>query len=444
MFRKDLLSVDPFPYKASDVFIMNHFQYRNSELFCEDTAVADIAKEVGTPFYLYSRATLDRHFRAFDAGFEGLEHITCFAVKSCSNIAILSLFGKLGGGADIVSGGELFRALQAGIDPRKIIYSGVGKTEKELRYGLESEILLFNVESKQELQRLNRVAADMGVKAPVSFRVNPDVDPKTHAYISTGLAKNKFGIPIQEAGELYVQASEMEHVEVKGVSCHIGSQLTLIAPFIEALRKIKTFVGRLSEKGIAIQYIDLGGGVGIIYDDEKPPHPQEYAEAIREELSDLEATLIFEPGRVIAGNAGILVTEVQYTKTNRGGAKEKHFVVVDAGMNDLTRPSLYGAFHAIQPVIETGAASRVVDVVGPICETGDFLAKDRDFAAVQQGNLLAVMSAGAYGFTMASNYNSRPRVAEVMVDGDQFEVIRERESVESLIRGEKIPGFLEK
>jgi diaminopimelate decarboxylase len=423
---------------------MNHFQYKNGEFFCEDVPVAQIAKEVGTPFYLYSKATLTRHFLAFDSGFEDIDHITCFAVKSCSNIAILSLFGGLGGGADIVSGGELFRALQAGVDPQRIIYSGVGKTEEELRYGLQSNILLFNVESEQELHRLNRVAKDLGVKAPVSFRVNPDVDPKTHAYISTGLAKNKFGIPINEALDLYVQAEEMAHVDVKGVSCHIGSQLTLISPFIEALRKIKDFVGRLAEKGINIHYIDLGGGVGIIYDDEKPPHPKEYAKAIKEELSGLQATLIFEPGRVIAGNAGIMVTEVQYTKTNRGGEKEKHFVVVDAGMNDLTRPSLYGAFHAIQPIKEKDAALQVVDIVGPICETGDFLAKDREFPQVEQGDLLAVLSAGAYGFTMASNYNSRPRIAEVMVSGDQFGIIRKRESMESLIQGESVPEFLEK
>ena len=284
----------------------------------------------------------------------------------------------------------------------------------------------------------------MGVKAPVAFRVNPDVDPKTHAYISTGLAKNKFGIPINEALDLYVQAEEMANIEVKGVSCHIGSQLTLISPFVETLRKLKDFVGRLNEKGISIQYIDLGGGVGIVYDDEEPPHPKEYAQAIKDELSGLDVTLIFEPGRVIVGNAGIMVTEVQYTKTNRGGEKEKHFVVVDAGMNDLTRPSLYGAYHAIQPVKEDDDTSRVVDIVGPICETSDFLAKDREFPHVEQGDLLAVMSAGAYGFTMASNYNSRPRVAEVMVADDQFEIIRQRESMEQLIQGESIPEFLEK
>ena len=422
---------------------MNHFEYKEGELFCEDVSVTQIAQEVGTPFYLYSKATLIRHFHAFDSGFEGVDHLTCFAVKSCSNIAVLSLFGNLGGGADIVSGGELFRALKAGIDPKRIIYSGVGKTEEELRYGIKSGILLFNVESEQELHRLNKVAGDMGVKAPVAFRVNPDVDAKTHAYISTGLAKNKFGIPIDEALDLYIQAAELEGVEVKGVSCHIGSQLTLISPFVETLRKLKAFVGRLTDNGISIDYLDLGGGVGITYDDEEPPHPKEYAKAIKEELADLPVTLILEPGRVIVGNAGIMVTEVQYTKTNRGGEKEKNFVVVDAGMNDLTRPSLYGAFHAIQPVSQKNVATQVVDIVGPICETGDFLAKDREFPKVEQGDLLAVMSAGAYGFTMASTYNSRPRGAEVLVSGDRFAVIRTRETMESLIQGESIPEFLE-
>ena len=423
---------------------MNHFQYKNGELFCEDISVSAIAKEVGTPFYLYSKATLTRHFKAFDSSFADVDHLTCFAVKSCSNIAVLSLFGSLGGGADIVSGGELFRAIRAGIDPKRIIYSGVGKSVEELRYGLKSGILLFNVESEQELHRLNSVAAEMGVTAPVSFRVNPDVDPKTHAYISTGLSKNKFGIPINESLDLYIQADDMANIEVKGVSCHIGSQLTLISPFVETLRKVKGFVGRLEEKGISIQYIDLGGGLGIVYDDEEPPHPQEYAEAIKEEMSGLEATLILEPGRVIVGNAGIMVTEVQYTKTNRGGDKEKHFIVVDAGMNDLSRPSYYGAYHAIQPIKEDKDVFQVVDIVGPVCETGDFLAKDMEFPRVEQGDLVAVLSAGAYGFTMASNYNSRPRVAEVMVAGDQFEIIRQRESIEQLIQGESIPEFVEK
>ena len=422
---------------------MNHFVSKNGELFCEQVAVADIAKEVGTPFYLYSKATLSRHFQAFDSAFAGIDHLTCFAVKACSNIAILNLFAGLGGGADIVSGGELYRALTAGVDSKRIIYSGVGKTEQELRYALESGILLFNVESAQELERLQQVAASIGVVAPVSFRVNPDVDPKTHAYISTGLAKNKFGIPIDDALDLYVQAMAMENIAVKGVSCHIGSQLTLISPFIESLRKVKGLVERLAAKGIGIEFIDLGGGVGIIYDEEQPPHPQEYAAAIKEELQGVRATLILEPGRVIVGNAAILVTEVQYTKSNRGIDQVKKFVVVDAAMNDLARPSLYGAYHAIAPVREKGAKREVVDIVGPICETGDFLAKDRELPQVEQGDLLAVMSAGAYGFSMSSNYNSRPRVAEVLVDGEKYVVIRQRETLASLVLGETIPGGAE-
>ena len=422
---------------------MNHFVSKDGALFCEEVAVADIAREVGTPFYLYSKATLTRHFQAFDSAFAGIDHLTCFAVKACSNIAILNLFASLGGGADIVSGGELYRALKAGVDPKRIIYSGVGKTEQELRYALESGILLFNVESAQELERLQQVAASIGVQAPVSFRVNPDVDPKTHAYISTGLAKNKFGIPIAEVPDLYVRAMAMENIAVKGVSCHIGSQLTLISPFIESLRKVKGLVERLAAKGISIEFIDLGGGVGITYDEEQPPHPQEYAAAIMKELQGVHATLILEPGRVIVGNAAILVTEVQYTKSNRGVDQVKNFVVVDAAMNDLARPSLYGAYHAIVPVREKGAEREVVDIVGPICETGDFLAKDRELPRVEQGDLLAVMSAGAYGFSMSSNFNSRPRVAEVLVDGSNYGIIRQRETMASLVQGETIPGGAE-
>lgn len=422
---------------------MNHFLSKNGELFCEQVAVADIAREVGTPFYLYSQATLTRHFQAFDSAFAGIDHLTCFAVKACSNIGILNLFAGLGGGADIVSGGELYRALKAGVDPKRIIYSGVGKTEQELRYALESGILLFNVESGQELERLQRIAAGMGVQAPVSFRVNPDVDPQTHAYISTGLAKNKFGIPIDQALDLYVRAKGMENIEVRGVSCHIGSQLTLISPFIESLHKVKGFVERLAALGIGIDFIDLGGGVGITYEAEEPPHPRDYAEAIMKELQGFTAKLILEPGRVIVGNAAILVTEVQYTKSNLGTDQVKKFVVVDAAMNDLARPSLYGAYHGIVPVHEKGAEVEVVDIVGPICETGDFLARDREMPRVEQGDLLAVMSTGAYGFSMSSNYNSRPRVAEVLVDGSHYVLIRRRETFESLVAGETIPGGVE-
>ncbi|OKY76995.1 MAG: diaminopimelate decarboxylase [Desulfobulbaceae bacterium DB1] len=413
---------------------MNHFHYRDNALFCEEVAVADIAARVGTPFYLYSAETLTRHFNAFDGAFS-VPHITCFAVKSCSNIAILNLFAKLGGGADIVSGGELFRALKAGIDPGRIVYSGVGKTEEEMRLALSSGILMLNVESHQELEALQQVAASMGVTAQVSFRVNPDVDPKTHAYISTGLAKNKFGIPINDALDSYLAAREMANIRIVGVSCHIGSQLTDVSPFVESLVKVRGFVGRLREAGIGISYLDLGGGVGIRYNEEAPPLPAAYAEALEREMGGLDCTLILEPGRVLVGNAGILVTKVLYTK--QGGKK---FVIVDAGMNDLARPSLYDAYHAIQPVVRRGEAKEVVDVVGPICETGDFLARGKAIAVAESGDLLAVMSAGAYGFSMSSNYNSRPRVAEVLVKGDTFHVIRKRESYESLIEGETIPA----
>ncbi len=419
---------------------MNHFTYKNGILHCEDKPVQDIAKEVGTPFYLYSTATLQRHFDAFDSGFTGMKHQTCFAVKACSNLSILNIFAKMGGGADIVSGGELFRAMKAGIDPQKIIYSGVGKTRTEIREALEADILMFNVESPQELDRIQEIAAEMKITARIAFRINPDVDPKTHAYISTGLAKNKFGIPVNEALQEYLRAKEMKNIEIVGVSCHIGSQLTQIEPFIEALRKVKKFVVGLEQEGIGIQYLDLGGGVGIVYDDEQPPHPMDYAAAIRTELGDVDCTLILEPGRVITGNAGILVTEVQYTKVNTGGEKDKRFLITDAGMNDLARPSLYKAFHEILPVREPAedAAKHQVDVVGPICETGDFMAKDRMMPDVQPGELLAVMSCGAYGFSMASTYNSRPKVAEILVDGDQFRVIRQRENYEDLVRGEDL------
>lgn len=418
---------------------MHHFEYKNGELCCEDVRIADIAAKVGTPFYLYSKATFERHFDAFDSGFANIPHLTCFAVKACANIAILNLFAAKGGGADIVSGGELFRAMKAGIDPGRIIYSGVGKTDAEIWQALQAGILMFNVESPQELDRINEVATALDMVAPVSFRINPDVDPQTHAYISTGLAKNKFGVPVDEALAEYLRAKNMQHVAIKGVSCHIGSQLTLVSPFIEALAKVKNFVKRLSDEGISIEYLDLGGGVGITYDDETPPHPHEYAKAIQEEISDMGVTLILEPGRVIAGNGGILVTQVQYTKVNSGGEKPKNFVIVDAAMNDLTRPTLYGAFHDIIPVTKGGDDKQVVDVVGPICETGDFMARDRELPLVGQGDLLAIMSSGAYGFTMASNYNSRPRAAEVLVDGDRVHVIRRRESYDDLIAGESIP-----
>ena len=416
---------------------MNHFEYRDQTLYCEGVPVPLIAASVGTPFYLYSAATLTRHFQAMDQAFADTPHVTCFAAKSCSNIAILNLFGRLGGGADIVSGGELFRALTAGIEPKKIVYSGVGKTPEEMRYALKSGILMFNVESLQELVTLQAVAADLNLVAPVALRINPDVDPKTHAYISTGLAKNKFGLPLDQAADVYAEAHAMTHIDVVGVSCHIGSQLTTVAPFVESINKVIAFVKRLSANRITIKYLDMGGGLGINYDQEEPPLPTEYAAALKEALRELPGcTLIIEPGRVIVGNAGILVTKVLYTKS---GAK--NFIIVDAGMNDLARPSLYGAYHRIQPVEEKGQEKVVADLVGPICETGDFLAKERMLPVCESNDLLAVMSAGAYGFSMSSNYNSRPRVAEVLVRGDEFQVIRKRETFAALIQGESIPEW---
>jgi len=417
---------------------MHHFQYRNNELCCEDVPVSRIAKDLGTPFYLYSYATLRQHFRAFDDAFSDVPHLTCFAMKSNSNLAILKLFAHEGGGVDIVSGGELYRALKAGIDPKKIVYSGVGKTSEDMEYALQSRILMFNVESSQEILLLNEIAGRMGKKAGISIRVNPDIDPQTHPYISTGLRENKFGIDIRKALEEYMRVSGMKNLTVSGVSCHIGSQLTRLSPFVDALKKLKELMGKLKEIGMDVSYLDLGGGLGITYDQEEPPHPREYAKAIQDELDIRDITVILEPGRVIVGNAGILVTRVLYTKTT----PEKSFIIVDAAMNDLIRPSLYGSFHGIEPVRATGHKKIKADVVGPICESSDFLAKDREMDSFETGDLLAVMSAGAYGFSMSSNYNSRPRIAEVMGKGDVYHVIRTRETYEDLVRGETIPDFM--
>ncbi len=418
---------------------MHHFQYKNKVLYGEEVPVAAIAEEVGTPFYLYSHATLTQHFKAFDGAFNGMKHLTCFSMKSNSNMAILRLFARMGGGVDIVSGGELYRALRGGVDPSKIVYSGVGKGASDLEYALESGILMFNAESAQEIQKLNEIAQRMGKRARIAIRVNPDVDPKTHPYISTGLKENKFGIDIAEALDQYAVAARLDGLDVSGVSCHIGSQLTQVSPFVDALRKLKELIERLREIGIAIEYLDLGGGLGITYDKEDPPHPREYAREVRRELGAMDVTLILEPGRVIVGNAGILVTKVLYTKATR----EKVFFVVDAAMNDLMRPSLYHSYHAIRPVTITGRETVRADIVGPICESGDFLAKGRDVEMLEPGELLAVMSAGAYGFSMSSTYNSRPKVSEVMVKGDRFYTIRKREGLEDLIRGESLPDFLQ-
>ncbi|MBW1918395.1 MAG: diaminopimelate decarboxylase [Deltaproteobacteria bacterium] len=418
---------------------MHHFHYQQGEMFCEQVAVQDIAAQVGTPFYLYSHATLSHHFRVFDGAFAGIPHLVCFSAKSNSNLAILRIFINLGGGVDIVSGGELYRSLKAGANPARIVYSGVGKRPDELRYALEQNILLFNIESSQELLNLNQIAGQMGKKARIALRVNPDVDPQTHPYISTGLKRNKFGINIDRSLADYRLAQQLPHLEVVGVDCHIGSQLTELEPFIEALRRLKELIRRLEEGKIHIQYLDIGGGLGIQYDQEIPPHPQEYGQAIRQELEGLGCNLILEPGRVIVGNAGILVSRVLYTKDG----EEKHFIIVDAAMNDLARPSLYGSYHAVQPVVEKTRPEIVASLVGPICESGDFLAKDRRMPAFQPGELVALMSAGAYGFTMSSNYNSRPRLPEILVHQDEFYVIRERETYEHLIWGEHIPVFLQ-
>ena len=417
---------------------MHHFQYRDRVLFCEDVPVDALAEKVETPFYLYSYATMERHFRVFESAFRSVPHLVCYSLKANSNIALLRLFGRLGGGADVVSGGELFRALKAGIPASKVVFSGVGKTSQEIEYALENRILMFNVESPQELGGIDRQAGEMGVRAPVALRINPDVDPKTHPHIATGLRENKFGIEFNQALEVAKAASYLKHLEIVGVDCHIGSQLTEIGPFVEALRRLKTLVADLRGEGFEIRFMDLGGGLGITYRHEAPPHPSEYAQAILRETQGLDVTLIFEPGRVIVGNAGILVTKVLYTKR----ASQKFFVIVDAGMNDLIRPSLYGAFQAILPVVERKGEEIVADIVGPICESGDFFAKERRIVEPKAGDLLAVMSAGAYGFSMSSNYNSRARVCEVLVKGDTFHIIRERETYDDLIRGERIPAFL--
>ncbi|WP_448382473.1 diaminopimelate decarboxylase [Desulfosoma sp.] len=414
---------------------MHHFHYENGRLCCEEVPIDSLARDVGTPVYVYSRATLTHHFTVFDGAFSQIPHLTCYSVKANSNVAILALFGSLGGGVDIVSGGELFRARRAGIRPEKIVYSGVGKTRDEIDYALSEDILMFNIESRQELEAISQRAQALGRTARIALRVNPDVDPKTHPYITTGMEKNKFGIRVEEALESYRHAMTLPGVEVVGIDCHIGSQLTETAPFVDALKRLRALMGRLHELGLSIRYLDLGGGLGITYADEEPPHPTEYAEAILKEMDGLPCTLIFEPGRVIVGNAGILVTRVLYTKKT----PTKHFVIVDAGMNDLIRPSLYGAYHHIQPVVLSERGTETVDVVGPICESGDFLARERAMPQVTPGELLAVMSAGAYGFSMASNYNSRPRPAEVLVNGGSYHVIRRRETWDDLVRLEDIP-----
>jgi len=411
---------------------LDHFEYQQGALFCESVAIADLAREYGTPLYVYSRATLERHWHAFDRALADHEHLVCYAVKANSNLAVLNLLARLGSGFDIVSGGELRRVLAAGGEPARIVFSGVGKQVEEIEAALEADILCFNVESAPELDLLQEIAARKGQTARVSFRVNPDVDAKTHPYISTGLKENKFGIAFGEAEAVYRKAAQLEHIEIIGMDCHIGSQLTEMSPYIDALDRLLGLIERLADAGIAIRHLDLGGGLGIRYREETPPLPADWASALRERLAGFDGTVVIEPGRAIAGNAGILVTRVDYLKH---GA-DKNFAVVDAAMNDLIRPSLYGAWQEIIRVVEASdAPEKTYDVVGAICESSDFLGKERALR-LQQGDLLAIRSSGAYGFGMASNYNSRRRAAEVMVDGEQHYCVRAREEYDDLLRGE--------
>lgn len=414
---------------------MRDFHYRDDAFFCEDVPLERIAKERDTPSYVYSHATLTRHFHAFDRAFAAVPHIVAFAVKANSNLAVLQLMASCGSGADIVSGGELFRALHAGIPPNKIVFAGVGKRAEEIAFALKSDILLFNVESSAELEAINDVAAGMGRQARVALRINPDVDPHTHPYISTGMKKSKFGIAADRASEAFQQAAALSHIDVIGVHAHVGSQLTHVSPFVDSLKRIIALTRNLKAQGIPIRYVNVGGGLGITYSNETPPHPDELAAAVVPLLKDADCDIILEPGRVIVGNAGVLLTRVLYRKET----DTKTFVIVDAAMNDLLRPSLYDAHHDVLPVHRVPTApEETYDVVGPVCESGDFLAQNRTMPTVNAGDLLAVMSAGAYGFTMASNYNSRPRVPEILVKGGEHFVIRERETFEDLIRGERM------
>jgi len=416
---------------------MDYFNYKEGRLWAEDVDISARIDDWGTPCYVYSRATIERHWKAFDSALGEQPHLVCYAVKANSNLAVLNVLAKIGSGFDIVSMGELERVLRAGGSADKIVFSGVGKTAEEMARALDVGIRCFNVESQAELELLERVAADKGVQAPVSLRVNPDVDAKTHPYISTGLKDNKFGIAIDDIVPVYQHIADSDHLKVMGVDCHIGSQLTKVTPFVDALDRVLALVDRLAEIDIRLDHLDLGGGLGIRYQDENPPLPEELMAAILERLAGRDFEILIEPGRAIVGNAGILLTKVLYLKHN----EEKNFAVVDAAMNDLMRPALYQAWMAIEPVFTPPSSaktkSRVYDVVGPICETGDFLGKERELA-IEQGDLLAVRSAGAYGFTMSSNYNSRPRVAEIMVDGEKFKVIRQRESIEQLFSNESV------
>jgi diaminopimelate decarboxylase len=411
----------------------DYFQYQNHQLHAEQVPLADIAARFGTPCYVYSRAALEQGFRQFSDALRGRDHLICYAVKANSNLAILNVFARLGAGFDIVSGGELQRVLAAGGDARKVVFSGVGKTAAEMRMALEADILCFNVESAAELERLNEVAGSMGRVASISMRVNPDVDAKTHPYISTGLKQNKFGVAYDEAVALYRKARGLPHLHITGMDCHIGSQLTETSPFIAAAEKVLLLVDQLAAEGIHLEHLDLGGGLGICYGDETPPAIADYVAALLGALRGRSQKLIIEPGRVLVGNAGVLLTRVEYLKHG----EEKNFAIVDAAMNDLMRPALYDAYHEILPVLQEQHAPQSYEVVGPICETGDFIGHARDLAIAPQ-SLLAVLSAGAYGMSMSSNYNTRARAAEVIVDGKAAHLVRRRETIEHLLAGEKI------
>jgi len=417
---------------------MHDFVYKQGNLYCADVPLSDIAQAVGTPFYCYSLPTLKRHVRAFEDPLEQVDHQTCFAMKANSSLAVLAFMASQGLGADVVSGGELYRAIKAGIPGNKIVYSGVGKTTEEIDMAIHAGIMMFNIESEQELEVINARAGELRRKAPISIRVNPDVDPMTHPYISTGMRDNKFGIDIEGSMAQYLRAKDMDNIEIVGIDCHIGSQLTDVTPFIDAAQRLKVLISNLAELGIEFRYLDLGGGLGITYSDEEPPHPRDYCSAILDAVGPLGLKLIFEPGRVIVGNAGVLVTNVLYRKETR----TKTFIVVDAGMNDLMRPALYNAYHDIKPLKEKEGDTEKADVVGPICESSDFLAKNRDLPKLTRGDTIAVMSAGAYGYTMASNYNSRPKLPEVLVDGANYYVVLKRQSYEDLISGEIVPDII--
>lgn len=412
---------------------VNRFTFQNNSLHAENVALSDIAQQFQTPCYVYSKSALSQAFKNFSAGFVGTNHLVCFAVKANPSLAILNLFASLGAGFDIVSGGELARVLAAGGDAKKVVFSGVGKTEAEMQQALEAGILCFNVESASELNHLNKVAQKLGKIAPVSLRVNPNVDAKTHPYISTGLKNNKFGVAYEDALDIYLQAAKMSNIAIHGVDCHIGSQITELSPFLDAFDRVLALVDALEQHGIHIQHIDAGGGIGICYSDETPPDFAAYASAMREKLGNRKVKLVFEPGRALVGNAGVLLTKVEYLKHTEA----KNFAIVDAAMNDLMRPALYDAFHDIKAVTPRNSATQNYEIVGPVCESGDFLGHDRQLA-LEEGDILVIMSAGAYGMSMSSNYNTRPRAAEVMVDGDQCHLIRKRETITELFANESI------